>query len=171
MYDLAQSVLTWVQRNQEWGAPLVFALSFCESFAFVSLVVPATSILIGIGALVATIGLNFWPVWNAAVLGGVAGDWIAYSIAWRYKDRILQLWPFSTHERLVVRGGDLCTRWGMLAVFCGRFFGPLRAIVPIAAGLYAMPWLKFQASNLASAFAWATAILTPGFLGIRWLVS
>ena len=108
MYDLAQPVLTWVRQDQEWSAPLVFVLSFCESFAFVSLVVPATVILIGISALIATMGLNFWPVWAAAVLGAIAGDWMAYHIASRYKDGILQLWPFSTHEQLVVRGSDLC---------------------------------------------------------------
>ena len=61
-------------------------------------------------------------------------------------------------------------RWGLIAVFCGRFFGPLRAIVPIAAGLHAMPWLKFQIANLASAVLWATGILSPGFVGMRWLM-
>jgi membrane protein DedA with SNARE-associated domain len=30
----------------------VFALAFCESFAFVSLLVPATGILLGVGGLI-----------------------------------------------------------------------------------------------------------------------
>jgi len=64
----------------------------------------------------------------------------------------------------------LIGRWGMLAVFVGRFFGPLRAVVPIAAGICEMPWWKFQVANVASALLWASAILTPGLLGVRWLV-
>jgi len=62
-------------------------------------------------------------------------------------------------------------RWGVIAVFCGRFFGPFRAIVPIAAGLSTMSWLKFQIANLASAVLWATGILAPGFVGMRWLMN
>jgi membrane protein DedA with SNARE-associated domain len=55
-------------------------------------------------------------------------------------------------------------------VFAGRFFGPFRAVVPIVAGLYEMPQLYFQIANFASAVLWATGILTPGFLSMRWLM-
>jgi membrane protein DedA with SNARE-associated domain len=58
----------------------------------------------------------------------------------------------------------------MIAVFVGRFLGPFRAIVPIAAGPQAMPWPKFQISNVVSAILWAAGILAPGFAGVRWLV-
>jgi len=33
-----------------------------------------------------------------------------------------------------------------------------------------MPWLKFQGANVASALVWATGILAPGAIGMRWLV-
>jgi membrane protein DedA with SNARE-associated domain len=33
-----------------------------------------------------------------------------------------------------------------------------------------MPWWKFQLANVASALLWATGVLTPGFLSLRWLV-
>jgi membrane protein DedA with SNARE-associated domain len=61
-------------------------------------------------------------------------------------------------------------KWGMLAVFVGRFFGPFRAVVPLIAGLNAMPWLNFQIANVASAAVWAAGILLPGFIGVRWLM-
>lgn len=150
--------------------PIVFMLSFCESFAFVSLVVPATGILLGLGALIAAAGLEFWPIWVAAASGAVAGDWLAYTLAFRFKERIICIWPFSRHPQLISRGIDFFERWGIVAVFGGRFFGPFRAIVPIVAGLYAMPWLMFQIANFASAALWATGILTPGFLGAQWLM-
>jgi membrane protein DedA with SNARE-associated domain len=171
MHELTQSILGWIEIHQAWTAPVVFVLSFCESFAFVSLIVPATGILVALGAVIGATGLTFWPIWSAAVLGAIAGDWLAYYLAFHYKDSILKLWPFTRHEQWVARGNAFYQRWGLLAVFGGRFFGPLRAVVPIAAGIYAMPWLQFQAANTASALVWATAILTPGFLGIRWLVS
>jgi membrane protein DedA with SNARE-associated domain len=170
MAGFAQAVIAFVQNHRDWAAPIVFLLAFCESFAFVSLLVPATVILVGLAGLIGAAGLEFWPIWIAAVLGAIAGDWLAYSLAFHFKDRVTATWPFSKYPKLLARGISFFHRWGIIAVLVGRFFGPLRAIVPIAAGLYAMPWWKFQLANVASALLWATGILTPGFLSLRWLV-
>ena len=53
-------------------------------------------------------------------------------------------------------------RWGVLAIFIGRFFGPLRASVPLVAGIFRMPFLQFQIANFTSAFVWAGVLLTMG---------
>jgi membrane protein DedA with SNARE-associated domain len=171
MSGFTQSTIAFIQDHGAWGVPIVFGLAFCESFAFISLMVPATAILFGVGGLMGAAGIDFWSIWTAAALGAIAGDWLAYEFAFRFKERIIQAWPLSRHATLVARGVEFFHRWGMIAVFCGRFFGPLRAIVPIAAGLHAMPWWKFQIANLASALVWASGILTPSFLGMRWLMS
>jgi membrane protein DedA with SNARE-associated domain len=170
MDRFVEATISFVQHHAAWGAAIVFLLAFSESFAFVSLLVPATGILFGVGGLMALYRLDFWPMWTAAVLGAFAGDWLAYALTLRFKDRIARLPPLASNPQLMARGIKFFDRWGLLAVFGGRFFGPLRAIVPIVAGLYAMPWIKFQAANLASALLWASAILSPGFFGVRWLV-
>jgi membrane protein DedA with SNARE-associated domain len=170
MAGFVQTTIAFIQNHRDWAAPIVFTLAFCESFAFVSLAVPATAILLGLGGLIGAAGVDFWPVWIAAALGAIAGDWLAYDLALRFKDRVIAMWPFSKHPELIVRGTEFFRRWGAIAVFAGRFFGPFRAIVPIVAGLYAMPWWKFQLANFASALVWATGILAPGFVGMRWFV-
>ena len=55
-------------------------------------------------------------------------------------------------------------------VFLGRFFGPLRAVVPLVAGICGMAQIPFQAANVTSALVWATLILAPGVFGARWLM-
>ena len=170
MDDLVRSTIAFVEHHQVWGVPIVFALAFCESFAFVSLLVPATAILLGVGGLIAAAELGFWRIWVAAALGAIAGDWLAYRLAFHFKDRVLQIWPLADNAELVARGVAFFKRWGMIAVFVGRFFGPLRAVVPLVAGVNAMPWLNFQIANVASAALWAAGILLPGFAGVRWLM-
>ncbi len=103
-------------------------------------------------------------------MGAVVGDWLAYELAFWFKERITRLPPFRDHPALLRRGLDFFRRWGLPAVFIGRFFGPLRAAVPIIAGLYAMPRAQFQIANVASAAIWAAGILSPGFLSIRWML-
>ncbi len=162
--------ISFVQHHEAWGAALVFVLAFCESFAFVSLVVPATGILLGVGGLIVVYELKFWPIWIAAVLGAVVGDWLAYELTLHMRGHIERMPPFASRPELIAGGVKLFERWGVFAVFVGRFFGPLRAVVPIVAGMYRMPWLKFQIANVCSAVLWASGVLLPGFVGVRWLV-
>jgi membrane protein DedA with SNARE-associated domain len=122
--DLTQSTIAFVQNHSGWAAPIVLGLAFCESFVFVSLIVPATVILFGIGGLIGVSGIDFWSIWLAAVLGAVAGDWLAYDLALRFGDKIVHLWPLSRDPTLLVRGVAFFERWGALAVFVGRFFDP-----------------------------------------------
>jgi membrane protein DedA with SNARE-associated domain len=147
----------------------VFGLAFGESLAFVSLLLPATVILLAAGGLIAAAGVGFWPAWAGAALGAALGDWFSFWLGYHYKDAIGRVWPLSRHPLLLPRGHAFFEKWGVLGVFFGRFFGPLRAAVPLVAGTCAMPQLPFQLANVASALVWATGVLAPGVLGVEWL--
>jgi membrane protein DedA with SNARE-associated domain len=41
---------------------------------------------------------------------------------------------------------------GLLGIFVGRFSGPLRASVPLIAGILNMPYLPFQIANFSQHF-------------------
>lgn len=170
MRDLVAYAISFVQSHPSWAAPIVFALAFCESFAFISLFVPTASILFGVGGVIGASGIQFWLIWLGATLGALAAHWLAYSLAFRFKDQIMRVWPLSRNPGVVARGVIFFRRWGMMAVFLGRFFGPLRAVMPLAAGLCEMPWIKFQIANLASAMVWTAGMLLPGVFAVRWLM-
>ena len=67
---------------------------------------------------------------------------------------------------------SLCEKWGIPGIFIGRFFGPLRASVPLVAGIFDMPYWRFQFANFSSAFVWAAMLLTLGdviSVAVQWL--
>jgi membrane protein DedA with SNARE-associated domain len=169
MEEFAQQVVGYVQANKAWAAPIVFALAFGESLAFIALLLPATIALIGIGALIGATGIDFFPVFLAGALGAALGDWLSYWIGWRFHKQIAQMWPFSRNPDIIPRGHAFVEKWGIYAVFIGRFFGPLRASVPLAAGILEMPWVPFQIANFTSAFLWSAVMLAPGVIGVKWL--
>ena len=72
------------------------------------------------------------------------------------------MWPLSRYPDLIPRGHAFVEKYGFYAVFIGRFFGPLRASVPLAAGILEMPWWPFQIANFSSAFVWAAMLLFFG---------
>ncbi len=169
MPEFAKSVIAFVQQHEEWAMPIVFLLAFGESLAFFSLLIPATVLLWGIGALVGVSGISFWPIWLAAALGGGFGDWLSYWLGYHFHDPISRMWPLSKNPDLLRRGHAFFERWGMAGVFFGRFIGPLRAVVPLVAGACTMPFLPFQIANWTSAFLWSTVTLGAGAFGLEWL--
>ena len=119
--------------------------------------------LVGIGTIIAVADpLIFWTIVAAAAVGAALGDWLSYWVGYHYHAQIQQMWPLKNHPKLLDKGRVFFKRWG--AGDCHRrFSGPLRANVPIVAGIAEMPWLRFQIANWGSAFLWA-------FVCLSWLV-
>ncbi len=161
-------VIAFVRTHEVWAAPIVFLLAFGESLAFLSLLLPATVILLGIGGLIGASGIAFIPVWIAAIVGSILGYGISYWVGFYFKDDIVKVWPFSRYPDMIGKGRAFFDKYGAYGVFLGHFFGPLRAVVPVVAGMYAMPQLPFQIANVLSSTLWSTGILVPGFLGVKY---
>jgi len=123
-----------------------------------------------LGGLVGAADVTFWPVWCAAAAGAVMGDWVSYWLGLHYRAVISQQWPLSRHPELLTRGHIFFVRWGAIGVFVGRFFGPLRCVVPLIAGVCDMSQVPFQIANVASATIWALVVLAPGWAAATWLL-
>lgn len=172
MEQYTQPIFEFVRDNHNWAAPIIFVLAFAESLAFISLLVPAWGVLVLLGALIQSSGLSFWPIWIAASAGAALGDWLSYWVGDKFEHTIAKMWPLNRHPDLLPRGERFMAKWGMLGIFIGRFSGPLRASVPLVAGILRMPYWRFQLANWASAFLWAAVILLLGDVGgklIKWI--
>ncbi len=159
---MISGTLGFVRDHQSWLAPAVFLLAFLESLAFVSLLVPSTAILAALGVMIGAGDLPFWTPFFAAVAGAFIGDWISFEIGRRYKDDVKGMWPLNKQPELFERGEAFFRRYGAPGYFGGRFVGPLRAVFPLICGISAMRPLVFQATNAASAVAWAGVYLGAG---------
>ena len=162
MFEFFDHAAEFVRDHAVWAGPIMFALAFAESLAFISLLVPAWGALVAIGALVGAGSLSFWPVWVAGALGAACGDWVSYWIGVKLEYSVAHMWPLSRHPNLIPRGEAFVKKWGALAIVIGRFFGPLRAAVPLVAGIFEMPFWRFQIANFSSAFLWAGVLIALG---------
>src|SRR6267378_6951469 len=79
---------------------------------------------------------SFWPIWIAGALGAAFGDWLSYWIGFKLGPPVAHIWPLSRHPDLLPKGEAFVKHWGPVAIFIGRFFGPLRASVPLVAGIF-----------------------------------
>ncbi len=113
----------------------------------------------------------------AAIIGAIIGDTIGYSIGHRY-GMPLFTWlgtklPKHFGPGHVALAERMFAKWGVWAVFFGRFIALLRIFAGPLAGALKMPYRRFLAANATGAICWAggtTALVY--FVGIaaeRWL--
>jgi membrane protein DedA with SNARE-associated domain len=161
---MIHEIVDFIGRHAIWAGPIMFAVAFGESFAFASLLFPGTAIMIAAGAFIPSGTLGPWPLLIGCIAGATSGDAVSYWLGRRYGHLVERVWPFPRHPELLARGYAFFERHGGKSVFIGRFFGPLRAVIPLVAGITKMPTARFWIANVTSAFVWAPALLLPGAL-------
>ncbi|MEJ0028084.1 MAG: DedA family protein [Rhizomicrobium sp.] len=166
--DAADWLLTFAKNHPDSAFAIAFVVSFAESFAGLSFLVPGTTILIALGALLRAIDaafLSYFPVWAAAAVGAILGDWISYWIGHRFKEHVLSTWPITHYRDQMDTALRFFGRWGVWGIFIGRFMGPFRATVPLVAGISQMRFWPFQIANVSSALIWSASLLLLGAAG------
>ncbi|MFM0478339.1 VTT domain-containing protein [Paraburkholderia strydomiana] len=148
--------------HPEWMLTVVFFAAFLESVAVIGTFVPGSTAMFLAGALTGTGSLSLGWVLAWAIVGAIAGDGLSFWLGSRYKKRIVKLWPFSRHPEVLEAGYRFFDKHGAKSVVLARFVGPLRAIVPVVAGMLGMSPVRFYAMNVLSALLWAPAHILPG---------
>ncbi|GFG76283.1 DedA family protein [Mycobacterium botniense] len=113
----------------------------------------------------------------AGVIGAAVGDSIGYTVGRRLGmplfDRLGRRFPKHFGPGHVAFAERLFDRWGMRAVFFGRFIALLRIFAGPLAGALKMRYPRFLSANVAGAICWAggtTALVYyAGVAAERWL--
>jgi membrane protein DedA with SNARE-associated domain len=122
-------------------------------------------------------GVNPVVLGACATAGAVIGDSIGYAIG-RKGGRPLLAWlarrfPKHFSEGHVATAERSFEKWGMWAVFFGRFIALLRIFAGPLAGVLHMPYWKFLIANVLGGVCWAggttAAVYYVGVVAEGWL--
>ncbi|MDT7763936.1 MAG: hypothetical protein QOC63_3356 [Mycobacterium sp.] len=124
-----------------------------------------------------TLDINPVAVGAAATIGAVVGDSIGYSVGRRFGmslfERLGNRFPKHFGPGHVALANRLFARWGVWAVFFGRFIALLRIFAGPLAGALKMRYPHFLAANASGGLLWAggtTAVVYyAGLAAERWL--
>ncbi|NUR70401.1 MAG: DedA family protein [Hamadaea sp.] len=159
-----------MEHAQEW----LSALPPLVVYLLVGLVIGAESmgiplpgeiILISAALLSASGTGNPWLVGLAAALGAIIGDSIGYAIGRRggrpLLERVGRRFPKHFGPAHLARAEQMFGKWGVWAVFFGRFIALLRILAGPLAGALRVPYGRFLAANASGGIVWAfgTALL------------
>jgi membrane protein DedA with SNARE-associated domain len=159
-------LIAFVSANAWLAYLTLFLAALLESVPVGGSVVPGSTIILALSALIPAGELRLECVLATAVAGALLGDASAFWIGHRAKREIFNAWPMNHYPRVVARSEAFFHRWGALAVFFGRFVPPIRAFVPITAGALGMAPSRFYAVNIPAVLLWALAHVLPGVVAL-----
>ena len=159
-------LIQFVSANPWLAYLTLFLAAFLEAVPVVGSVIPGSTIILALSALVPGGDLELPWVLAAAVAGALLGDGSAFLLGYRAKREILNTWPLINYPRVIAQSETFFRRWGVWAVFFARFVPPIRAFVPLTAGALDMPPQRFFAANIPAILLWAPAHVLPGVLAV-----
>jgi membrane protein DedA with SNARE-associated domain len=149
----------WLTTIPPMAVYLLAGMAVCiESFG---VPIPGETILVAAAILSSRHELAISPhgIAIAAIFGAVIGDSIGYAIGRRYGerlfDRLERRFPHHFNHDLVEYAEHVFARWGMAAVFGGRFIALLRIFAGPLSGSLKMHYPRFLAANASGAICWA----------------
>ncbi|MFK3796796.1 bifunctional DedA family/phosphatase PAP2 family protein [Pseudomonas sp. NPDC088444] len=157
------SVTSWLSANPSWLGAAVFLVSFLECMAIAGIIVPGTVALFAIAALA---GSGILPLSEAlllGLLGGLLGDFVSYFLGRRFHQNIRRLPGLRHHPEWIAGAETYFQRYGIASLLVGRFIGPLRPMLPMVAGMFDMPFVRFAVVSVVAAAGWSVAYILPGW--------
>jgi membrane protein DedA with SNARE-associated domain len=138
---------------------------------------PGEIALVTASLLAVTTSVSPWLVASAAAAGAIVGDSFGYVIGRRggraLLERFGRRFPKHFGPEHLAKAERAFQRWGVWAVFFGRFIALLRILAGPLAGALRVPYAKFLAANAAGGIVWSFgtvfAIYTVGQVAEKWL--
>jgi membrane protein DedA with SNARE-associated domain len=157
----------FIERHRAWAGPVLGLITFGESMVLIGAFFPATALMVVAGGLAATGVLHPVPVMLWCIAGAVGGDAVSYYIGRRVGRRPGGFPGCGATAPAVARARLFFRRYGVASIFLCRFMGPVRAFVPLIAGITGMKNTRFQLANVGSAVVWVPVMLAPGYLAAK----
>jgi membrane protein DedA with SNARE-associated domain len=164
--DFIDTVVGFAKAHPEYLIPIVFAVAFAECLAFISILAPATVLFAAFGAIAGAGGIGLFPVIVASTIGSALGYWVSYGLGLWIGPSVMHMWPLNRKPELYKKVHDFFERWGALGILISHFWGQVRPLAPLVAGIVKMPALPFHIANLAGSLGWSFGVFyASGQLG------
>jgi undecaprenyl-diphosphatase len=153
--EAIDTLVHWVHAHPHYAFAAIFLLAFVESLPIAGSFVPGASAIIAIAAILPKDFAALAPAFVSAAAGASLGDGFSFWLGHRYERAIVDHWPMKNYPALVARGENFVKQHGAEGMILARFTPPVRALVPLFAGVLEMPVRSYALANIAAAIGWA----------------
>jgi membrane protein DedA with SNARE-associated domain/membrane-associated phospholipid phosphatase len=158
------AVVTLIHHHPNYGFVFAFLMSFLESLAIIGSIIPGSVTMTAIGSMIGTSLLPLGTTVSLVFFGALVGDFVSYIVGYRNQNNIRTWRWMRRYHRWLDYCDGLFKKYGFFAIIIGRFFGPMRSMVPLVAGVLDIKPYAFICAAIISAFLWTVVYLLPGIL-------
>jgi len=133
-------------------------LAFLEAFVGVGLFVSGVILLTVCTVLYVEQIATLQQILSLAFCGALVGDHSGYYIG-RFLGPKLHQTKFAVKRaRMLSRAENSVRKYGVLAIFIGRFLTPIRSVVPLLTGVSGMTRVKFTTYDFIACAFWSACL-------------
>ncbi len=164
--EFLNTLLAYFDGLEYVGYLLAFFFAASESTIGMSMLVPGSLIVMGLGALSALGSFKIYYLLPIAILGAVVGDNISYFLGKRFGRKLLKKTRFIQQDTILL-AEDFIKKHGAKSVLLGRFVPIVKETIPFVAGTLKMDRKKFFVFNVLGAIGWGFMWPGTGYLFAR----
>lgn len=151
-----------------WTYLILFGIIFCETGLVVTPFLPGDSLLFVIGALSASMALDFKMAWLILVIAAIGGNTVNFFIGYFVGHKLEELDRSHILRRLIKEEYLLKThafyeKHGGKAMILSRFVPIIRTFAPFVAGIGKMNYIKATIYNTVGGIAWVSIFMLGGY--------
>lgn len=144
---------------------MLFVILLLECGVLPAAFLPGDSLLFLTGILISLDVFHFGLINVVLIAGAALGTWLGYVQGrWLGNTRVVKNWMAHLPPKYHQRALTLFHKYGLFALFFGRFIAFVRTVMPIMAGLSGLKSKLFHVYNWLSATLWIFLIVTMGYL-------
>ncbi len=131
---------------------------------------PSDTVIVFMGALVATGDVGFFPLLLSTTIGSTLGFITMFWLGLKFETRVIESNKFSFISRdLLFKVENWFQKWGYWLIVINRFLSGTRAVIAFFAGMSKLGLRKTTALSFVSALVWNAILLYLGFVfGDNW---
>lgn len=152
-----------------WYWILLFAMfmTFLENIFPPS---PSDTVIVFIGALVASGKVGFIELLIATTIGSTLGFYVMYWLGEKFEKKVIESDKFAFISRdAVMKAETWFKRWGYWLIVANRFLSGTRAIIGFFAGMSELTFKKTMILSAVSALVWNAVLIYLGYVfGEQW---
>ncbi|OCG01322.1 DedA family protein [Gilliamella sp. wkB112] len=144
---------------------MLFVILLLENGVLPAAFLPGDSLLFLTGVFISEDVFHFGLINIVLIAGAAVGTWLGYIQGlWLGNTKMVQGWLAHLPVRYHDKAKMLFHKYGLQALFIGRFIAFVRTLLPIMAGLSGLHSRRFHIFNWISATLWIFFITGLGYL-------
>lgn len=156
---MIDAFLAWAGEHREQAVLLVPLIAFMETCVGIGLFVPSLTIVVVTSVFYANDWANLWLMAAMAMLGSSLGDHVGFYAGRGVGHRIHDWRIIRRNAMRWERTETMVRRYGVFAIFIGRFIPAIRSLVPAVIGVTGFDRLRYTLYDVAACSLWALGLV------------